>query len=53
MTSAGDPATVGNGELDAVFAETVRRTGASIGALYLLTPDERVLRRDTTSPPPP
>ncbi|MFI8067199.1 SpoIIE family protein phosphatase [Streptomyces sp. NPDC086033] len=44
MTSAGDTAAVDNGDLDAVFAETVRRTGASIGALYLLTPDERLLR---------
>ncbi|MFJ8108194.1 SpoIIE family protein phosphatase [Streptomyces sp. NPDC096132] len=30
-------------ELDAAFAETVRRTGASIGALYLVSPDEQVL----------
>ncbi|MFJ4283427.1 SpoIIE family protein phosphatase [Streptomyces massasporeus] len=43
MTSAGDPAS-GNGELDAVFADTARRTGASIGALYLLEPDEQSLR---------
>ncbi|MFF5983002.1 SpoIIE family protein phosphatase [Streptomyces olindensis] len=42
MTSAGDPAAY-DGELDAVFAETARRTGASIGALYLLAPDERSL----------
>ncbi|MFF4490622.1 SpoIIE family protein phosphatase [Streptomyces sp. NPDC001544] len=34
------------GELDAVFAETVRRTGASIGALYLLSPKEQVLCLD-------
>ncbi|MGW4563586.1 SpoIIE family protein phosphatase [Streptomyces sp. NPDC004561] len=45
MTGPGDPA-VRTGELDAAFAETVRRTGASIGALYLLTPDERLLRLD-------
>ncbi|QTE02417.1 SpoIIE family protein phosphatase [Streptomyces cyanogenus] len=43
MTSTGDPAT-DTAELDAVFAETVRRTGATIGALYLLAPDERMLR---------
>ncbi|MCQ9133819.1 SpoIIE family protein phosphatase [Streptomyces hilarionis] len=43
MTSAADPA-VGDGELDAEFAETVRRTGASIGALFLLEPDGRLLR---------
>ncbi|WP_458247197.1 SpoIIE family protein phosphatase [Streptomyces sp. MAI_2237] len=29
-----------------MFAETVRRTGASIGALYLLAPDGRLLRLD-------
>ncbi|MFE9623755.1 SpoIIE family protein phosphatase [Streptomyces sp. NPDC006527] len=29
-----------------MFAETVRRTGASIGALYLISPDERVLCLD-------
>lgn len=46
MTSAGDPAAADSGDLDAVFAETVRRTGASIGALYLLTPDEQLLRLD-------
>ncbi|MDQ0906673.1 SpoIIE family protein phosphatase [Streptomyces canus] len=46
MTSVGDPAAVDNDDLDAVFAETVRRTGASVGALYLLTPDERLLRLD-------
>ncbi|WSQ13927.1 SpoIIE family protein phosphatase [Streptomyces sp. NBC_01231] len=45
MTSAGDPAT-GSGELDAEFAETVRRTGASVGALYLLASDEQSLRLD-------
>ncbi|MGW2615776.1 SpoIIE family protein phosphatase [Streptomyces sp. NPDC001500] len=43
MTSAADPA-VGDGELDAEFAETVRRTGASIGALFLLEPGGRLLR---------
>lgn len=46
MTSAGDLGAVGDDDLDAVFSETVRRTGASIGALYLLTPDERLLRLD-------
>ncbi|MBT2441739.1 SpoIIE family protein phosphatase [Streptomyces sp. ISL-36] len=30
-------------ELDAALAETVRRTGASTGAVYLLAPDEPVL----------
>ncbi|GGW10508.1 hypothetical protein GCM10010501_05690 [Streptomyces libani subsp. rufus] len=45
MTSTGGPAT-GSAELDAVFAETVRRTGASIGALYLLAPDGRLLHLD-------
>ncbi|MFE5753421.1 hypothetical protein ACFQ7I_06865 [Streptomyces massasporeus] len=43
MTSTGDPA-FGNGELDAAFADTARRTGASIGALYLHAPDEQSLR---------
>ncbi|MET9506362.1 SpoIIE family protein phosphatase [Streptomyces sp. NPDC006622] len=43
MTDTGDPAVDG---LDAAFAETVRRTGASVGALYLLSPDEQVLRLD-------
>lgn len=43
MTSAAGPA-VGDGELDAEFAETVRRTGASIGALFLLEPGGRLLR---------
>ncbi len=45
MTSTGDAAT-GTGQLDAAFAETVRRTGANIGALYLLTPDEQLLGLD-------
>ncbi|MFG2466018.1 SpoIIE family protein phosphatase [Streptomyces canus] len=53
MTSAGDPAAADDGELDAVFAETVRRTGASIGALYLLTPDEQLLRLDMLCGAPP
>ncbi|MFC9290376.1 SpoIIE family protein phosphatase [Streptomyces sp. NPDC057052] len=43
MSDPGDPAADG---LDAAFVETVRRTGASIGALYLLSPDERVLSLD-------
>ncbi|MFG2576386.1 phosphatase, partial [Streptomyces sp. NPDC048481] len=43
MTSAAGPA-VGDGELDAEFAETVRRTGASIGALFLLEPGGGLLR---------
>ncbi|MFE9438870.1 SpoIIE family protein phosphatase [Streptomyces sp. NPDC006602] len=45
MTSRADPAADAQ-QLDAVFAETVRRTGASIGALYLLAPDEQVLWLD-------
>jgi serine phosphatase RsbU (regulator of sigma subunit)/PAS domain-containing protein len=53
LTSAGDPAAADDGELDAVFAETVRRTGASIGALYLLTPDEQLLRLDMLCGAPP
>ncbi|GGT56557.1 hypothetical protein GCM10010271_70410 [Streptomyces kurssanovii] len=42
MTSTGDPA-VDVGAVDAALAETVRRTGAAIGALYLLPPDRQVL----------
>ncbi|MFE6286562.1 SpoIIE family protein phosphatase [Streptomyces sp. NPDC057877] len=42
MTSTGD-ATAARGDLDAAFAETVRRTGASIAALYLLDPDQQLL----------
>ncbi|GKQ40525.1 SpoIIE family protein phosphatase [Streptomyces sp. A012304] len=42
MTGTADPATE-HDELDAAFAEAVRRTGASVGALYLLAPDEQVL----------
>ncbi|CAM5366979.1 SpoIIE family protein phosphatase [Streptomyces canus] len=53
MTSAGDPAAADNGDLEAVFAETVRRTGASIGALYLLTPDEQLLHLDMLCGAPP
>ncbi|MEU0074956.1 SpoIIE family protein phosphatase [Streptomyces sp. NPDC006332] len=45
MTSEDGPAT-GSGELDAEFAETVRRTGASVGALYLLAPDQQSLSLD-------
>ncbi|MFF4397263.1 SpoIIE family protein phosphatase [Streptomyces sp. NPDC001480] len=37
---------MGADALDAALAETVRRTGASIGALYLLAPDERLLCLD-------
>jgi PAS domain-containing protein len=43
VTGAGDADTDAR---DAAFAETVRRTGASIGALYLLAPDERQLSLD-------
>ncbi|MGW3097347.1 SpoIIE family protein phosphatase [Streptomyces sp. NPDC001102] len=47
MTGLGDPrAEADTSALDAVFAETVRRTGASIGALYLLAQDGRLLRLD-------
>ncbi|MEV6836930.1 SpoIIE family protein phosphatase [Streptomyces sp. NPDC051133] len=42
MTGVGEGAT-GTDPLDAAFAETVRRTGATIGALYLLAPDEQRL----------
>ncbi|MEU1518643.1 SpoIIE family protein phosphatase [Streptomyces sp. NPDC005811] len=42
MTGRADPG-AGTDALDAAFAETVRRTGASIGALYLLAPDEALL----------
>ncbi|WP_217215287.1 SpoIIE family protein phosphatase [Streptomyces sp. AC550_RSS872] len=45
MTGTGDGAPDADA-LDAAFAETVRRTGASIGALYLLAPDERLLLLD-------
>lgn len=45
VTGTGDPSPDAEA-LDAAFAETVRRTGASIGALYLLAPDERLLRLD-------
>ncbi|MGC2999329.1 SpoIIE family protein phosphatase [Streptomyces sp. G35A] len=45
MTGTGGPVT-GPEALDSAFAETVRRTGASIGALYLLAPDESLLHLD-------
>jgi PAS domain-containing protein len=45
VTSTGDPA-IDTSELDVAFVETVRRTGASIGALYLLAPNEPVLLLD-------
>ncbi|MFF3848249.1 SpoIIE family protein phosphatase [Streptomyces sp. NPDC002328] len=45
VTGSGAFAAVADG-LDAAFVETVRRTGASIGALYLLAPDEQVLCLD-------
>ncbi|MEV4229789.1 SpoIIE family protein phosphatase [Streptomyces bobili] len=51
MTHTGDPAVDGDG-LDAAFAETVRRTGAAVGALYLLSPDEQVLCLDVLSGAP-
>ncbi|MFF8844195.1 SpoIIE family protein phosphatase [Streptomyces sp. NPDC015127] len=43
MTSTGVPAT-GAERVDAAVAETVRGTGATIGALYLRAPDADVLR---------
>ncbi|MFI9803718.1 SpoIIE family protein phosphatase [Streptomyces sp. NPDC052301] len=42
MTGEGEGVR-GTDPLDAEFAETVRRTGATIGALYLLAPDEQRL----------
>ncbi|MGW2826528.1 SpoIIE family protein phosphatase [Streptomyces sp. NPDC001443] len=42
MASGADPGTEAE-VLDAAFAETVRRTGASIGALYLLASDKPLL----------
>ncbi|MFD5857975.1 SpoIIE family protein phosphatase [Streptomyces chartreusis] len=48
MTATGDPALDADA-LDAAFAETMRRTGASIGALYLLAPDGNLLRLDALS----
>ncbi|WP_460072655.1 SpoIIE family protein phosphatase [Streptomyces sp. YKOK-I1] len=42
MTARADPG-ADTDALDATFAETVRRTGASIGALYLLAPEEPLL----------
>lgn len=48
MTATGDPA-LETDALDAAFAETMRRTGASIGALYLLAPDGNLLCLDVLS----
>ncbi|GGW95041.1 SpoIIE family protein phosphatase [Streptomyces chartreusis] len=48
MTATGDPALDADA-LDAAFAETMRRTGASIGALYLLAPDGKLLCLDVLS----
>ncbi|MCZ4608566.1 SpoIIE family protein phosphatase [Streptomyces sp. Lzd4kr] len=48
MTATGDPALDADA-LDAAFAETMRRTGASIGALYLLAPDGNLLCLDVLS----
>ncbi|MFF9086657.1 SpoIIE family protein phosphatase [Streptomyces sp. NPDC014991] len=45
MTSSGGGDTDAEAR-DAAFAETVRRAGASIGALYLLTPDGQQLSLD-------
>ncbi|MFJ8631913.1 SpoIIE family protein phosphatase [Streptomyces sp. NPDC093568] len=45
MTATEEPA-LGTDALDAAFAETVRRTGASIGALYLRAPDADLLCLD-------
>ncbi|MFF3286983.1 SpoIIE family protein phosphatase [Streptomyces sp. NPDC003023] len=43
MAGTAGPTSAADG-LDAAVAEVVRRTGASIGALYLLEPDDQVLR---------
>ncbi|GGW43335.1 phosphatase [Streptomyces galilaeus] len=51
MSDTGDRAVDGDG-LDAAFAETVRRTGAAVGALYLLSPDEQVLSLEVLSGAP-
>ncbi|MEV8565261.1 SpoIIE family protein phosphatase [Streptomyces sp. NPDC051322] len=51
MTSASDPA-VHAGGVDGALVETVRRTGASIGALFLLDPAENVLRIEVLSGAP-
>jgi hypothetical protein len=45
VTGTGDPA-VDADELDTAVAETVRRTGTSIGARCLLAPDEQLLVLD-------
>ncbi|MGC0333696.1 serine phosphatase RsbU (regulator of sigma subunit)/PAS domain-containing protein [Streptomyces sp. SAI-170] len=45
MAGAGETAAYADG-LDAAFVETVRATGASVGALYLLTPDGQQLFLD-------
>ncbi|GAB1333040.1 hypothetical protein [Streptomyces sennicomposti] len=45
MTGIGGPA-ADSAELDAALAETVRREGASLGLLYLLAPDGRLLLLD-------
>ncbi|MCS0603128.1 SpoIIE family protein phosphatase [Streptomyces sp. LP11] len=45
MSAAGEPAADTDAR-DAAFAETVRRTGAAVGALYLLDPDGRTLSLD-------
>ncbi|MGW0773843.1 SpoIIE family protein phosphatase [Streptomyces sp. NPDC002835] len=45
MTRPDEPA-AGGGAVCAALVETVRRTGAGVGALFLLTPDEQVLCLD-------
>ncbi|MEW2630625.1 SpoIIE family protein phosphatase [Streptomyces sp. NPDC048389] len=45
MTRPGGPATDADA-LGAALVDTVRRTGAGVGALFLLTPDERILCLD-------
>ncbi|WP_369687596.1 hypothetical protein [Streptomyces somaliensis] len=42
MSGAGAPPR--SGDLDAALTETMRRTGASVGAFYLLAPEEDLLR---------
>ncbi|MFD7699532.1 SpoIIE family protein phosphatase [Streptomyces caelestis] len=51
MVSAGGPS-VANGPVENAFADTVRRTGASLGALFLLQPDRRLLRLQLLSGAP-
>ncbi|MFD5232890.1 SpoIIE family protein phosphatase [Streptomyces qaidamensis] len=51
MVSAGDPS-VADDPVEAAFADSVRRTGASLGALFLLEADRRLLRLQLLSGAP-